>query len=1051
MISFIKLKVFIFSLLLILITYRTINSQSYYIKNYSIEDGLPTNLVYDVTQDLKGRMWFATASGVSVYDGFFWKNLDTINKLPNLSFRKILIDEKGIIWCIPSVIRDKLVFFNNDSINTIIFPQLTLDDTINITSFGIIYENDNPILCIGTYKGIFLYKDKEWKRYLKNDGLLDDYILSVTAFQSKFYISTFYGISIFDCYRFDNSINDLIPEKYKSILKVYFNNRESNQENKMWILGKRWIGYIESNKIEILNDSFVLPTGSEYEYPSFVINRNNIIFFGNYYYSYYYNLITSELFPTSHKEGFTSDGSTSIYVDKENNIWMPGTRGIDKLNGLYLQNYNVFSGLNENEVSAIKEYEKGKFVIGHNSSATLMEKNKMIKIDFPLNKDGYPGDNRVLDICVDKEGTSWLACASGGLAKIQKNGKIKWIRFQHKNIVSTVAMDRVGDIYISSNTGIYLIKNDKFIETDKYKYAKQFYRKIIFTKEDELYLASSNGLAKSSRNDYYVIEQNSDAHLNNVYAVFEDNKGRVFIGTKGGLCILKNNRIEKFLENGFEINRAVYAIIQDRKGNYWFGTDDGVIKWNGFGKEKIISKRNGLSGMEVNRAALYEDTKGNIWIGTEMGMTCYRPEYDKEIIPIPEVFLYNAEDSEGNTYSLYQEQNFSSNIKSLYFNFRGISFYNENNLKYKIKLEGYDEDWYEVNQSQINKIRYSNLLPGDYKFLVSARNLSGDWGKISESSIITIQKPFYRSWWFILLTLIVFILLLYILYKLYIVSLYHKKLERQVSERTSELKKTENELRKSQAELEEKVLERTAELEKVNERLKEINASKDKFFSIIAHDMKSPFTGLLGYSELLKNEALTMDKEKILDYTNNLYKNLKSTYNLLENLLNWASLQTGKMQFNPEEVDLYLVTEGIFEILRANANAKDIKLINNIKDNININADVNMIKSVIYNLVSNAIKFTNRGGYVSVFNKRVDGYCEIYVSDNGVGIPSEDLNLLFKLESNYTTKGTEMEKGTGLGLLLCKELIERHNGKISVESKVGEGTTFIIKLPQIQQ
>lgn len=276
--------------------------------------------------------------------------------------------------------------------------------------------------------------------------------------------------------------------------------------------------------------------------------------------------------------------------------------------------------------------------------------------------------------------------------------------------------------------------------------------------------------------------------------------------------------------------------------------------------------------------------------------------------------------------------------------------------------------------------------------------------------------------------------------------MYYIKLEKQVLERTSKLLETEKELRKSQSQLEEKVIERTSELAEVNEQLKELNASKDKFFSIIAHDMKSPFTGLLGYSELLKNEASEMDKKKIIEYSENLYKNLKNTYNLLENLLNWASLQTGRMTFNPEKVDLFLLVQGIIDLLKVNSNTKNIALKNKVAINTTVRADKNMLRTVIYNIVSNSIKFTNRGGEVVISSKRTNGFVEIFVSDNGVGIPENSLNLLFKLASNVTTKGTEMERGTGLGLLLCKEMIDKHNGKISVESVEGKGTTFRITL-----
>jgi len=153
------------------------------------------------------------------------------------------------------------------------------------------------------------------------------------------------------------------------------------------------------------------------------------------------------------------------------------------------------------------------------------------------------------------------------------------------------------------------------------------------------------------------------------------------------------------------------------------------------------------------------------------------------------------------------------------------------------------------------------------------------------------------------------------------------------------------------------------------------------------------------------------------------------------------------MSFNPESVDLFLEIKSILELFDANAGSKNITIVNNVKINTYIEADKNMIRTVLYNLISNAIKFTNQKGQVSVKSEKIDDHIEISVSDNGVGIPRENLEKLFKLDSNITTKGTSNEKGTGLGLLLCKEMIEKHNGSISVESEEGKGTTFRVIFP----
>jgi signal transduction histidine kinase/ligand-binding sensor domain-containing protein len=1043
-----KSKYFVFVILLFILIYKVTFCQSYFVRNYSIESGIPINIITDVTQDLKGKMWFSTANGISIYDGFQWENLNNKTGLPGSQYRKIKSDEKGVIWCLPNYMCESLIYFENDSMKTIALPETRKDNGyLVVTSLGIIYDNNNPVVCAGTYQGLYLFKNGVWKRFLKNEGLLDDFIYSITEYKNKFYISTKGGLSVFDGNTFDNSLNKLLAPKYPDILAVAFDKEIINSERKMWLLGKRWIGYIQDDELKILNNEFLLPTGNDFEYPSLVPGRNNLIFFGNFYNTYYINKITGELFPLTHKQGFKSDGSTSIFIDKEENIWQTGTRGIDKLNNLYLMNFNSANGLLEDEVTAIFENQPGKFIIGHNEGITLMGEGKTTKINFSVTDSGYTGDSRVMGICKGKDGTIWLACASKGVGKLDKSGNIKWIKFTKKNLINSVAVDKNGIIWVTSNDGIYIIKNDRFEEPADLKIKKKFYRRIFFSKDDEVFIATQEGLVWKTGNNVRSFSVIGNERANSVYAVFKDKNNKVFVGTKDGLYILKNDNYEKYYENGFKIDVAIYAILQDNIGNYWFGSDDGVIKWDGKNKEIIYSKGNGLAGREINRAALINDSKGNIWIGTEYGMTCYRPEYDYNIVPTPNVILNYAEDAEGNKYSLNKDVNIKNKYKSLYFNFRGISFYNENFIHYKIKLEGFDAEWYEIDQDDIDKIRYTNLVPGDYRLSVSAKNISGDWSKIISSSVITIEKPYFQRWWFIFLSVTVLLLLIYFLYKLYMNRIYYLKLEQKVKLRTSELRETEKELRDAQTLLEKKVEERTAKLGIANEQLKELNASKDKFFSIIAHDLKSPFVGLLGYTELLKSEIDKLSKEQIVEFSENIHKNLKNTFNLLENLLNWALLQTGRMAFNPEKIDLFLEIKYILELLESHSSAKNIKLLNKIGIGVYIEADKNMIRTVIYNLVSNAIKFTNPGGCIIILSKEFNGDIEISVSDNGIGIPKENIDKLFKLDSNISTKGTAKEKGTGLGLLLCKEMIDRHNGKMSVESEIGKGTIFKVSLP----
>jgi len=236
-------------------------------------------------------------------------------------------------------------------------------------------------------------------------------------------------------------------------------------------------------------------------------------------------------------------------------------------------------------------------------------------------------------------------------------------------------------------------------------------------------------------------------------------------------------------------------------------------------------------------------------------------------------------------------------------------------------------------------------------------------------------------------------------------------------------------------------------LKESEKQLKELNATKDKLFSIIAHDLRSPYGNIIGLSELLIQNITDADLKESEKYTRLLNSSAKNTLILLDNLLNWAKSQTGQLSFNPENIrssDVILEIIGLNESL---AKTKNISLKHSCSDETEVYADKNMLKTVLRNLISNAIKFTDVGGHIRVLAVLKQDHVEITISDDGIGMNAEKRNGLFNLTSNRTTVGTANEKGSGLGLVLCKEFVEKNDGKIWVESEEGKGSHFKFTLP----
>lgn len=233
------------------------------------------------------------------------------------------------------------------------------------------------------------------------------------------------------------------------------------------------------------------------------------------------------------------------------------------------------------------------------------------------------------------------------------------------------------------------------------------------------------------------------------------------------------------------------------------------------------------------------------------------------------------------------------------------------------------------------------------------------------------------------------------------------------------------------------------------EKLEESNRTKDRFFSIIAHDLRSPFGALLGFSKLLLNEHKEYNEDKKTEIIKIIYQSAENTFKLIENLLTWSRAQLNAIEFLPHILNLKTETSNVLYSLQSQANKKGITIINAINDEELIMADRNMIAAILRNLISNAIKFTKSGGIVDISSKKSKNkdFIEVTVTDSGIGISPDVLKDLFRIDRNTSTKGTDNEEGTGLGLLLCKEFVEKHHGEIWVESELGRGSDFKLTLP----
>jgi signal transduction histidine kinase len=237
------------------------------------------------------------------------------------------------------------------------------------------------------------------------------------------------------------------------------------------------------------------------------------------------------------------------------------------------------------------------------------------------------------------------------------------------------------------------------------------------------------------------------------------------------------------------------------------------------------------------------------------------------------------------------------------------------------------------------------------------------------------------------------------------------------------------------------------QLEKLNKKLDKANQAKDKFFSIIAHEIRNPLWWFRNLATMLSSDFEKMSHEQLRKSVHSIDETAKNTFHLMDNLLQWSRSQLNRVKFNPQKTDLSILIQENIDLAKSAAHYKKVNLLSEIDTNTYVHADSDLLKIILRNLISNALKYTHEKGSVIIGSEKANGYMQIFVKDNGIGITKNNLHKLFSESAQYTTLGISQEKGSGLGLVLCKEFTEMHGGKIWTESNKGEGTTFRFTLP----
>ena len=1079
-----------------------ISFKNYYF-NAKDTTSIPGSVVNAIIEDSLGNIWVVTTNGLCLYDRkkdhFSRKRIRVKGQeINNLFLFACFIDSKGFFWFnSPGNGIYRFNLNNNPQIfNSVIDAELFLlneEDASPAYKYYInsYIEDENNQIWVASSSNQLFYFDRLHNQFVSQT--INHPEVNHFSNKSKLLIKDNKG----DFYLSIEDAGLLVWERKKNQFKLYKPNGtdtgpkgdvlDAIAEDKDGLV---WIGDRNSEGINIFNKKtrkFIYCQSQESNPYSLNTNKINCIYRDKTGSMWVGGIIGvnkyspdkikfKRYFSIPNLPGKLSNNNTLSFAEsKMGEIWI-GTDGgglnkMDRKTGEFLHfedNQSDDNSLSSNTITSICEDHEGTLWMGTYHGGLARMKNGKFHAFYPDPTNPHSlSDRNVWYVFEDSKQNLWAGTLSNGLELFDRKTN-NFHHFKPRFGDSTsLSNNYITEIYEDSKQNLYIIGNNgvSILDLKAYDFSKMT-PDIKF--KNLLHIENKNSLIS-----------------NNVYCAMEDNEGDLWFGTVGAGIDKLDHTTGKFTNystiDGLPGN-SITSILEDSLHHLWLATDKGLAKFNPKTKEVVVFEpKDGLQNMSLKSWAI-QTKNGEMFFGGPDGFNSFYPDRIKSTqnqnippIVITELRIFNSPVKIGERINkrillpdaitgtkelvLTHSENFFT------FEFIALDYTTPEKNKYAYMMEGFDKDWVQCGSKR--EANYTNLDAGEYTFRVKASNNDGVWNEKGTSIKVIILPQWWATWWFRIMIGLIVAIILTSIYYLRISQFKNQKilLEKLVAQKTyelqnmnsmlvkqaEELNQTNSLLEVRQGQIEEQSEELFVQKEsllKMNDELHNLNATKDKFFSIIAHDIKNPFNAILGFTSLLEANFTEWTDEMKLEIINMIHSSSKNLYQLLENLLQWSRSQRGIIEFKPERIELKVLLHSVIDLMKGTADAKNIELTVILpKNELTINADQQMLDTILRNLIGNALKFTNRGGKVQVKVEAIVGFVMIKITDNGVGMQSALLQNLFRIDANFTTPGTNNEIGTGLGLILVKEFVEKHGGEIRVESIVGQGSVFYFTLP----
>jgi len=1070
-------------------------ANNHYFKHVSVRNGLSNNHVRDIVKDERGFVWIATVDGLCRYDGYNVKQYKQFNvsSIHSNFINDLFIDSDGNIWVATAWGLSRY----NEKTDDFTTYHYSSEETSLSSDFVNNITEDKENIWLATDNGISkLHKEtKEISRLtiVLNGQEIESKVRNIECFRGSIY---------FDINNYGLVEYSLVDESFKLLTGLSISDSSfyfiKKIENDLWLGSRSGRLFRYSKNNFVFNEISLRLDDSKHPYVFKDVtkdNSNNIWLavdgIGVVSLNSEDNSINEIIRQKKDHTGLKNEKICCIYVCNQNVLWAGSCLGgisfspLSRTRFEFVGKSQRYEDLNAQRVNCIYENEKGQLLIGTNGGSLNMRNKEGVfsYIPYDNNVQDCKECLSIFDILSIGRDTLLIGTYKNGVLQY-KNGKLTKPYFADilpplpNEHITGLEKDSKGNIWIANESnGLYMVsmknKTCSFFGKEKNDWkVGSFFYDIIFDKSKHIWIATNHGLARldieTKQIKNYLFPSPSEdipnagwISNNNINCLYIDKDNVLWAGTQDGLNIYdaKRDSFYVYSKNDGLPSSNIKSIAQDNQGVIWLSTTENIVR---FSQHKYLIKYfNYLDGVECEEfmpaCSYFSKKTGRMYFGGSSGYVSFYPKNVKHNNKSPQIIIsalnlfhkkVEANDSTGiltkdisvtDTLFLdYKQNNFSLEFVALNY------IFTEKN-KYAYTLEGFDKNITVAGSER--KAVYTNVPPGKYLFKVTAANNDGLWNITGKGLVIIIDTP----WWQTIPAIILFVLLIIgimfalYFYRSYLAKKQNQQLENIVRERTNELRQSYINLDKLNRDLsdQKKIVLQS------NDELKHLNLMKDRLFSIIGHDLKNPINSIKGFAELTAKRFDSIDEEKKKYFLSLIIESTKQVSQLLDNLLDWARTQTTGISYSPSDIDLVDLIQSNIRFISQLSNNKEVDVIfDSNHKNMTIYADENLTNTIFRNLLTNAIKYTPSNGRVLLSVETETGKnARITIADNGIGMSSDQLNNLFKLDKVESQKGTNGETGTGLGLILCKEFVEKQGGSISVLSKKGFGTTVSFSIP----